>query len=98
MDIKLNQFTPDSNWIMGTFDEYEFQAKHFDEPSYYHYGINDGRTSKLWVSLDDELVMRYDRGWDVKPQTEEEIAICKTLVCYLEDLPTRFEIEIELSL
>lgn len=40
----------------------------FEESS--QYGIDGGKISKLEIRKDDELVCRYERGWDVKP-TEE---------------------------
>lgn len=45
---------------------YEYQVKHFDEGS--EFGINEGKISKLWISLDGKTVCSYDRGWDVFPE------------------------------
>lgn len=52
---------------------YHYQAKVYDTPS--KYGINQGRISKLWVQSEGRTVIRYDRGWDKKPVTQEENAI-----------------------
>ena len=54
---------------------YYWEAKVYDEPS--EFGIDNGRISKLCVSLDPSLglnsaVINYDRGWDIYPETEEE--------------------------
>lgn len=52
----------DGNWIVGTVDGLEVQAKAFTEPS--HYGMDlDGRISKLWVrSPGFGVLYNYDRG------------------------------------
>ena len=47
---------------------YEYQVKHFDEGS--EFGINEGRISKLCISLDGKTVCSYDRGWDVFPEDD----------------------------
>ena len=55
------------NWTKGTATcngvTYDFQIKHFDEPS--EYGIDSGRISKLWMRRrgDAQAVLAYDRGW-----------------------------------
>ena len=55
------------NWTKGTATcngvTYDFQIKHFDEPS--EYGIDSGRISKLWMRRrgDAQAVLGYDRGW-----------------------------------
>ena len=43
---------------------YDFQIKHFDEPS--EYGIDSGRISKLWMRRrgDAQAVLGYDRRWE----------------------------------
>ena len=94
MDVELTQFTYKSCWVTGNFNGYDFQAKHFDEKS--QYGIQKGRTSKLSVSKDDELIIHYSRGWDIRPQTKEEKELLKNLVNYLEELPKRVEDQLSL--
>ena len=55
------------NWTKGTATcngvTYDFQIKHFDEPS--EYGIDSGRISRLWMRRrgDAQAVLGYDRGW-----------------------------------
>lgn len=46
-----------------------FWVKHYEEGSVF--GIDNGRISKLMVKIDGEIVLNYDRGWDVDPTTEE---------------------------
>lgn len=53
---------------------FHYQAKVYDVGSIY--GIRQGRISKLTLKQDGEVVLNYDRGWNVKPTTPEaEIAL-----------------------
>ena len=52
---------------------YHYQAKVYDTPS--QYGINQGRISKLSVSLNGHVITGYDRGWYKQPATQEEKAV-----------------------
>lgn len=89
MIIKITRSSKLDNWIIGTIGEYTFEAKHFDKPS--EFGINDGRTSKLYIfDSKRKSIVTYDRGWDRKPRTKEAKAMTKELVDYLEALPKRF--------
>ena len=56
------------NWTTLRCGKYNVQVKHFDEPS--HYGINNGRISKLWIldTKNKKEMANYDRGWDVRPK------------------------------
>ena len=65
-------------WTMATAEvsgkKYRIQMVRFDEPSIY--GIRKGRISKLWVhGADGTAVINYDRGWDIRPATDEGKAI-----------------------
>jgi hypothetical protein len=76
MKAEFIKFNKGENWVSGTIDKYQFEAKIFDEGS--TYGINNSRVSKL--SIYDEKVrqeksnffaaciVNYDRGWDIKPK------------------------------
>lgn len=44
----------------------EFWVKHYEEGS--EFGINGGKISKLTVKHKNEIVLNYDRGWDVRPK------------------------------
>lgn len=52
--------------IEGT--EVQYWVKHFDEGS--EFGIDGGRISKLECSVDGKIIMNYDRGWEMEPETE----------------------------
>jgi len=46
----------------------KYEAKVFEEGS--QYGIDGGRISRLWMAIDGEEIINYDRGWDMRPETE----------------------------
>jgi len=48
---------------------FTYCAKVYGEQSE-DYGIEGGRISKLEIRLGDNPVARYDRGWDIEPETE----------------------------
>jgi hypothetical protein len=48
---------------------FTYCAKVYGEPSE-DYVIEGGRISKLEIRLGDFPVVRYDRGWDIEPETE----------------------------
>ncbi len=64
------------NWVYGsTSNGYVFEAKVFDEPSYY--GIDEGRISKLEIKKEDAswkvTVLVFDRGsWGFRDQDTGE--------------------------
>lgn len=62
--------------VNGT--EYIACMKRYDEGS--EYGIEGGRISKLQVKEGDKTVINYDRGWDIKPQTEEQQDVLETIL------------------
>ena len=42
----------------------------------YEVGIDGGKISKAWISLDGKAVVNYDRGWDIERVDEgAEIAL-----------------------
>ena len=54
-----------------------YWVKAYDEGS--AYGINEGKISKLQITIDGEMVASYDRGWDIEPAEDDEatqIAYC----------------------
>ena len=54
-------------------------AKVYGEPSE-DYGIEGGKVSKLEIRLSDYPVARYDRGWDIEPETENaQLAVAAIL-------------------
>ena len=56
-------------WSSGIIGEYWFEVKHYEEGS--QFGINGGRISKMHVVKGGEDQICYDRGWEVRPKTEE---------------------------
>ena len=59
---------------------YVFEVKVYNVPS--HNGINGGRISKLSVGdiYDDIERIRFDRGWYLKPQCQQEYAVLDALL------------------
>lgn len=96
MLIEITTINNKTNYINGTVGEYRFEAKHYDERS--KFGIDEGRTSKLTITKDYEEIINYDRGWDIKPSCREHIELLDSVVNHLEQLPKRFENEMELNI
>lgn len=82
MEIRITKRS--GNWTSGTIGEYDFEVKHFAEPSEFGIEMNEqpGRISKLWISRQRTYttIARYDRGWDKLPRTEEEIEITQAII------------------
>lgn len=103
-NLKTNQFIAEftdfkkeSNWVSGRVGRYTFEAKLFDEGSYF--GIENGRVSKLTI-YDTELqknkgnswesaIVNYDRGWDIKPNKIAK-PYFQAVMKLLENSPKRF--------
>ena len=69
--------------IIINVNEKKFTAyvKHYETPS--QYGIDGGCISKLMIkdnTQDDKIVVNYDRGWDIKPETPEAAAAYETVL------------------
>ena len=83
-------------WITAIIEGRWVQAKVFDEPS--HYGINEGRVSKLAIcktdtrdstrNFFDQMDYNYDRGLDFKRRSLP-VATLRKIVAALEALPVR---------
>ncbi|UUV46894.1 hypothetical protein [Bacillus phage vB_BanS-Thrax4] len=98
MKIKFTKFEKNDNWVNGLVNdgEFYFEAKLFEEGSIH--GINEGRVSKLSISIGDSwtgfktCITNYDRGWDIKPQTAIAQAVYNEVLDFLENAPkTRFD-------
>ena len=53
----------------GSFIRVRYQVKSYAEG--FEFGIDGGRISKLWLSIDGKEVANYDRGWDLRPTCED---------------------------
>lgn len=91
-NIKFTEFIKGKNWVNGLVNdgEYSFSSKLFDEGSVF--GINDGRVSKLCIwNSDEDLIVNYDRGWDIEPKVEYQ-NVYQEVLEFLENAPkTRFK-------
>jgi hypothetical protein len=59
-------------WVSGTMGGHRFDALVFPEHAEVpEYELDDSRISKLWVQRisDRQMVVNFDRGWDVQPTT-----------------------------
>lgn len=52
--------------------------KHFEQGS--EFGIDGGRISKLTVKDGTKDIINYDRGWDIKPESDISILAYKILM------------------
>lgn len=75
----------ESGWTIGYIryngKDYGFGMKNFIEPSVF--GINKGCISKLTIvdgKSDGKILVNYDRGWDIKPQTESVKKVYRALL------------------
>ena len=58
---------------------FTYCAKVYGEPSE-EYGLEGSKVSKLEIRLGDMPVARYDRGWDLEPETENaQLAVAAIL-------------------
>jgi hypothetical protein len=52
----------------GKYTVVHYWVKAYDEGS--QYGIDGGRISKLTITVNGEITLNYDRGWDIEPEDE----------------------------
>ena len=81
---------PSNLWIKGeilTMPGYSFYAKTYNEPS--KFGIDGGKISKLDVYKDEQLVLRFDRGWDQAPRNAEHVEAVQRIRNGLGDAPEK---------
>jgi hypothetical protein len=85
----FTEFKKEETYCAGEIDKFVFTAKLFDERS--DYGIKKGRVSILDIRNKEtrELVVYYNRGWEVKPG-EESKPYFKEVMRLLENAPKRF--------
>lgn len=88
--VRVNWKKSGHGWTIGTVSykkkTYYFDIKNFIEGS--KFGIDNGCISKLQVYDPNakegqykygNLVMNYDRGWDVRPKTDDAKAILNAI-------------------
>jgi len=83
-----NSFIPKGNhWYEGRIDGCVVHAKVYPKPSIH--GIDNGRISKLTIiDSENNTIVNYDRGWDIKP-TEKHTAIFEKAKTTLENIKPR---------
>ncbi len=82
------------NWIIGTIDGLEFEAKVYDIPS--EFGIDNGKVCKLDVyrDRDNGEIVAYERGWEKYPAGEQEDLI-ESILEYCKKLPSADDWQLE---
>ena len=72
------------NWTFGTYGDYRFEVKHFDQPSQFGLDFDEGpgRISKLWVTRAQTFsaVCVFDRGWDKLPYHDGDLDACQAII------------------
>ena len=85
-DMEIIITRQEGNWTFGHIGDYDFEVKHWPEPS--AFGIETGedeqpgRISKLWIARRRTygVVAAYDRGWDRLPRSDIEIEITQAII------------------
>src|SRR5574337_1521081 len=75
-------------WVCGTLAGHRFDALVFPEHAEVaDFELGESRISKLFVQrlADRQTVANFDRGWDVRPTTDEATAIVDFLAAGLAD-------------
>lgn len=65
-------------WQSFFYKGYYVEIKHYEESS--EFGINGGRISKLYISSNKKAVCNYDRGWDIRPETDDAQAVYEEIL------------------
>lgn len=89
VDHKIAACTKDGIWLLGTVDDYIFEAKVCDEAS--GFGIDCGRVIKLHARkyCEDKKgkeIFAYERGWDKYPRGKHK-SVAQALIRFCESLP-----------
>ncbi len=75
-------------WVCGRLNGHRFDALVFPEHAEVEdYELGQSQISKLWVQrlADKQEVASFDRGWDVRPTTDEATAIVDFLAAGLAE-------------
>ena len=89
VDHKIAVCTKDGIWLLGTVDDYIFEAKVCDDAS--GFGIDCGRVIKLHARkyCEDKKgkeIFAYERGWDKYPRGKHK-GVAQALIRFCESLP-----------
>lgn len=67
-----------TGWVKGIIQGYRYSFKAYEKPS--KHGIEGSEISKLELWKDNELLVNYDRGWDLRPDSKELKSIINALL------------------
>lgn len=86
-DHIISAYTKDGIWLVGTVDEYSFQAKVCDTGS--DSGIGHGRVIKLHAYKSrKQKIFAYERGWSMYPANAHK-DLCRAVIGFCESLPAQ---------
>ena len=87
VDHVIKARSEDGIWLIGTVDEYPFEAKVCDIAS--GFGIDHGRVIKLYAYKNrGQEIFSYERGWGKYPKGAHK-GLCQAVVRFCESLPTQ---------
>lgn len=66
-------------WYKGFLNGFNWEMKVYEET-----GI-----SKLNLTQDGRMVVNFDRGWDIKPQTAEQMLTIRELITVVDTILAR---------
>ena len=75
-------------WVKGTLSGHRFEVLVFPEHAECKsFELGKSRISKLWLKClsDDQVVVHFDRGWDIHPTTDVARAIVDFLAAGLAE-------------
>ena len=83
----IKAHSEDGIWLIGTVDEYPFEAKVCDVLS--DFGIDHGRVIKLYACKGrGQEIFAFERGWNKYPKGTHK-GLCRALVRFCESLPAQ---------
>ena len=91
-DLKITKISRQTSglgtWVIGLIAGHRFDALVFPEHAESEeYELGDSRISKLWIrrEVDQQAVLNFDRGWDIRPTTKTAAAIADFLAAGLAE-------------
>jgi len=81
-------FSSKTSWVKGNIQGYNYCLKAYEQPS--EMGINGGKISKMEIWENGDLLVNYDRGWDLQPDTKKLARIDNKFVAKVDSSPKGF--------
>lgn len=91
-DLKITKISRQASglgtWVIGLIAGHRFDALAFPEHAESEeYELGDSRISRLWIrrEADQQVVLNFDRGWDIRPVTKTAAVIADFLAAGLAE-------------